>query len=254
MQKLSQIISKPVFSLYEGLWLGTIIDVCINFIGKKIRGFFVLSSDEEKTYFVKTADIENLAEGVVILKNASKLTFLECENLNIFNKRALSIGGEDCGTIIELFFDENYDILSFETNKKFLIPFEKVVNIGDDAVFFGYENSKFKKASLKPKNAFALGLAPNLPVSIMSNMESNSVTGAELQTIGDMSAKTKNINLTIPKKIKQNPYFLLGRTASNSVKSDSGDIIIKEGQKITEKAISKAQIYNLIYELSSCAN
>ena len=46
MQKLSQIISKPVFSLYEGLWLGTIINVCINFSSRKIKGFFVLSSDE----------------------------------------------------------------------------------------------------------------------------------------------------------------------------------------------------------------
>lgn len=254
MQKLSQIISKPVFSLYEGLWLGTIINVCINFSSRKIKGFFVLSSDEENSYFVKGADIENIGDDAVILKNASKLAFIDCDSVNILNKRAISVEGEDFGMISELFFDNDYNVLSLETNKKVLIPFKKIVNLGDDAAIIGYENSKFKKAACKPKSVFAYGQAPEMKVTILNKVASNSVTGAELKTIGEVTNLDSQTELTVPKKIKQNPYFLLGRTASNSVKSDTGDIIVKEGQKITEKSISKAQIYNMIYELSSCAN
>lgn len=254
MQKLSEIISKPVFSLFEGLWLGTIINVNINISSKKIKGFFMLSSDEEKEYFIKSSDIESAKEDALIIKNVSKLAFVESESVNVLNKRALSICGEDCGIIRELYFDEQYNVLSLETNKGVLLPFEKVVNLGDDVVFFGYDDCKFKKSALRPKNAFSLNKIPDLKVSILNDMASKSVTGAELKTIGELSSADKDLTLTIPKKIKQNPYFLLGRTASSSIKSDSGETIIKEGQKITEKSISKAQLHNLIYELSSCAN
>ena len=48
MHKLSSIISKPVFSLFEGLWVGTITDICLN--NGKIAGFFVLSSDGSAKY------------------------------------------------------------------------------------------------------------------------------------------------------------------------------------------------------------
>ena len=254
MQELSQIISKPVFSLYEGLWLGTIINVCINFGNKKIKGFFVLSSDEENSYFVKVADIETIGDDAVILKNASKLAFIDCDSVNVLNKRAISIEGEDFGLIRELFFDDDYNVLSLETNKKVLIPFDKIVNLGDDVAIIGYDNSKFKRSACKPKSVFLNGQTPEMKVTILNKVASNSVTGAELKTIGEVTNLDGQTELTVPKKIKQNPYFLLGRTASNSVKSDTGDVIVKEGQKITEKSISKAQIYNMIYELSSCAN
>lgn len=252
MQKVSDIIAKPVYSLYEGLWLGTIIDVCINISNNKIKGLLVLSSDEEQQYFINSSDITSIGGNAIILKNVTKLAQLDCEINNLINKNALSILGEEWGKIVDIYFDDNYKILSVETNKNIVLPFEKIVNLGQDVVFFALDN-KFKKWTCKPKQIFSVSKAQDIKVSILDEMSSTSLTGVELKTIGEVNNQTKSDYL-LPKKIKQNPYFLLGRTASTSIKADNGDFIIKEGQKITEKAISKAQIHNLIYALSSCAN
>ena len=85
MQKVSDIIAKPVYSLYEGLWIGTIIDVCINVYNNKIKGLLVLSSDEEQEYFVTSSDITSIGENAIILKNVTKLAELDCEINNLIN-------------------------------------------------------------------------------------------------------------------------------------------------------------------------
>ena len=71
MHKLSTIISKPVFSLFEGVWVGTVLDICLN--NGKIGGFFVLSSDEENALFIKGKDISTIGEDIIVIKNVEKL-------------------------------------------------------------------------------------------------------------------------------------------------------------------------------------
>ena len=253
MYKLSSIISKPIFSLFEGMWLGTITDVCLN--AGKIKGFFVLHSDEENISFISKKDIYKIGEGAIFVKNVSKLSFAICEKLNLINKKAITIEGVDLGNINEVFFDEKFYVLSVQTNFGVLLPYEKIVNIGEDSVIFSLLENKIKISSFKPKSNLFKKEVPDIKVSIMEETQPKIFT-SELISIGEVKSETilGNKSVTIPKKIMQNPNFLIGRTASNSIRTESGEVIIKEGQTITEKTISRAKIYNKIFELSSCAN
>lgn len=249
MFKLSMLISKPVYSLYEGLFLGYIYNVCFDKQNKKIAGFVVLSSDEEQKNFVSIKNILKCDCDAVITKNINCLSFENFEECKLINKTIFSIDGENLGEICELFFDENYVITSVETNKKFVCDYKCIVSCGQDAVFF--HNEKIKISNYKPKSVFDKNL-PNISVGILSDIQTTQRSGSKLQFIGAADNNIKTYSL--PKKIAQNPNFLIGRVATNSIKGDDGDWIVKEGQRITERSISKAQLSNKIYELSTCAN
>lgn len=244
MHKLSSIISKPVFSLFEGLWVGTISDICLN--AGKIKGFFVLSSDEESTSFIAKKDIHKIGDEFVAIRNVDKLSFVNCESLNLINKRAITFDGQDLGKINEVFFDDKLNVLSVETNFGILLPNEKIASVGQDAVVFALDR-KVKISTFKPKQKIFSKDVKNLKVSILED------TRSQLSIIEDTNDNMSK-SVYIPKKIMQNPNFLIGRTAINLIKTDSGEVIIKAGEKISERTISKAKIHNKIYELSSCAN
>lgn len=245
MHKLSSIISKPIFSLFEGLWLGTILDVC--FKNGKISGFFILSSDEENFGFISKKDIHKIGDDAVVVKNLSKLSTANCERLNLINKKALTLEGEDLGKIVEIFLDNNLNMLSLETSYGIIIPSNKILNVGQDAVIFNLLENKIKISSFKPKGNLFKNDLGDITVSIMKEE-----TGTMLATIGEVEDLKEKP--TVPKKIMQNPNFLIGRIVSNTIMSSGGEMIIKEGQRITEKVIAKAKINNKIYELSAFAN
>ena len=246
MHKLSTIISKPVFSLFEGVWVGTVLDICLN--NGKIGGFFVLSSDEENALFIKGKDISTIGEDIIVIKNVEKLSFVSCETLNLMNKSAITFSGLNLGTINEVFFDDKLNMISIQTDFGVLLPSEKIANVGEDVVIFSL-GEKVKISSFKPRSKKKFSGAENLTVSIL---EENS-NGVEFSVIEDKNTLINN-RLYIPKKIMQNPNFLIGRTVSNFIKNENGEVIIGAGEIITEKTISKAKIYNKFFELFSFAN
>ena len=128
-----------------------------------------------------------------------------------------------------------------------LLSSEKIVSVGQDAVVFSLDK-KVKISSFKPKAKF-LNNVESLKVSILNEKTQST----EFAIIGDGNTVVKE-NLYIPKKIMQNPNFLIGRTVSDFIKTEKGEVIINRGERITEKTIAKAKIHNKIYELSCCAN
>ena len=245
MHKLSSIISKPIFSLFEGVLLGTVLDIC--FINGKFKGFFILSSDEENISFLDKKDVYGIEE-VIVVKNIAKLSFAGYESSNVMNKRAITLSGQDLGRINEVFLDDNFNILSVQTDSNLLLPNEKISKVGEDAVVFEF-GEKVKISSFKPKGKIFSGEVKDLKVTILEKEKENA---SKLLVIGENENVEKKH--FIPKKIMQNPNFLLGRRAAAMIKAESGEVIIGAGQIITEKTISRAKIHNKIFELSSCAN
>ncbi|MBO4412689.1 MAG: hypothetical protein J5779_01595, partial [Clostridia bacterium] len=235
----SNLISKKIYSLYEGIFVGTIINLKIeNF---KLKGVYVLSLDEETIYFVSSNDIFSFGEHAANIKNISKLQNESLQESSFVGKQVVSVLGEECGNVIDVFFDEKFNLTSIQTDLNIVIPRAKISSVGADAIFFGQDKICLKR--FKPKFSFNLNLKEDYKVS---TLESHKNVLAKIEDKQNMP--------TIPQKVKQNPNFLIGRKVSSSIKNEFGENIIKEGQKITEKVISKAQLSNKIYELSRCVN
>lgn len=238
MLKLSNLISKKVYSLYEGIFVGTIINSKIE--NYKLKGVYVLSVDEDVTYFINSKDIYRFGEHTANIKNINKLRNESLQETNFIGKEIVSVFGEELGKTVDVFFDEKFNLTAVQTNLNIILPKERIAGIGQDAIFFG-ENLKLSR--FKPKFSFNLNVKEDYKVSALKT-PTNTLSKIE----NSLKAPA------IPKKVKQYPNFLIGRTVSSSIKNELGENIIKEGQKITEKVISKAQISNKIYELSKCVN
>ena len=247
MFKLSKLISKPVFSVYEGLFVGTIINVRINTKLKTIVGVFVLSADEDVVNFVSKNSFYKLGENALLISNTSKLQEKTLEENNLIGKEALTIYGENVGQVSDVIFNEKFKLINVVTSRNVVVPFNNIINIGSDAIFFGEKAVKI--SALKPKVKKLNTASLNSVVSITNSVLE---TGNKFQVLAN--SQIKGAKFELPVKIVQNPSFLIGRTAKFPIRLEDGEYIIKEGQKISEKTISKAQINNKLYELSSCAN
>lgn len=244
MFKLSEIISKPVYSLYEGTLVGTVVGIVLNKT-KKIKAFVVLSIDEDVKSVIYKKDVFVLNENCLLIRNVSKLSENAFDETKLIGKRVLTFDGETFGNIKEVFFDENFYMLSAETSHKGVINSNAFMSFGVDACFVSFEK-KVSISRFKPKNFVSSTDLNEIKVSIL-----NKKSESKIETIGE--AKEKNSG-SVPIKIAKNPSFLIGRKSAISIKDQNGEYIVRAGEIITEKIISKAQINNKIYELSTSAN
>ena len=109
--KLSEIIGKQVFVIYDAKFLGTVHDVAFDDKYKKVLGFYFFDQDENE-YYLKTQNIFGLNDYITI-KNSSKITnnFLLDKPLSPLGKQVVGINGQD------------YDFLSdIEIFKKNISP------------------------------------------------------------------------------------------------------------------------------------
>ncbi len=246
MYKLSEIIAKPVYSIFEGVLVGTIVGTVLENKTKKVKAFSVLSIDEETESFLSPRDIFVQSENCLLIRNVTKLKNIALAQTNLIGKKVLSFSGEDFGNIKEVFFDEKFNMLSVETTLNGVLNKDVFVSFGEDATFVSLEKnvliSRFKPRSFISREDIA-----DVKVSILNENNFNEI---KIGSIGDNSLKSYS---SVPVKIAKNPSFLLGRKCKSTIVDTKGEVIVREGEVITEKAISKAQINNKIYELSVSA-
>lgn len=265
MFKVSDIISKPIYSIYEGINIGTVNDFVISSNHKKILGFTFLDDESEiNNSFVPVNKIYGFGINCLTVKNNNFSSYINFDNLEkIINKEAISISGESLGKIIDVYFDEKFLISSFETSQKTIIPINTLAKIGKDAVFFDFNEKKVKISRFKPKNEIMLSTVPEIKVSILqkepsstipiisNNFDENSFSN-EKRIDGQQELKT-NFEIAIPKKIITTKDGALGKICNKTIFGLNGEVIVKDRQIITEKIIEKAVMHGKLFELKNSA-
>ena len=245
MYKLSEIISKPVYSLFEGILVGTVVGICLNNKTKKVKAFVVLAIDEEVKSYLPLKDVYSLSENCFLIRNVTKLKNIAQTQTNLIGKKVISFCGEDFGNIKEVFFDEKFNMLSVETTLNGILNKDVFVSFGTDVSFVSFEK-KVLISNFKPRSFIPHENTESIKVSILEEKNLN-----KINSIGDNPIRSY---AGVPVKIAKNPSFLLGRKCKSTIVDSKGETIVKAGEVITEKTISKAQINNKIYELSINAN
>ena len=262
MLKISDIISKPIFSLYECSYIGTVNDFFMTNNNKKIGGFLFLDDESDiNNSYIQANKILNLNNEIIIIKNINSLkVFNNNFQTKIINQKAISVLGEDLGTINDVFFDENYYILGFETSLKLFISIENLLKIGKDILVFDFAENKIKISNYKPKNKIIMADLPDIKVSILNNSEKNNIPiisknfdessfFSDNKIEGEFEFKNFS-NISIPKKII-NKSSILGKISKKTIFGLNGEIIIKDTQVITQQIIEKAARHGKLFELKS---
>jgi uncharacterized protein YrrD len=265
MYKVSEVISKPVYSIYEGIKVGTVVNFLYDNTRKRIQGFFVFDDESDQDLYLTFKNIYKMGSDNLLIRNRNKIEISKLEKKSVLNLNLISVVGEDAGEIKDVFFDKNFNICSIETKNGVVIPAKNIVNVGQDIVIFDNNEKKINVARMKPINRIMLENIPNIKVSILEEEKLATVpiiSGnfdqanfiEEKKIISQPIKEIATKKLTLPPKILSNPKSIIGKYAKEMVCGLNGEVIIKKGQMVTEKIFEKAQKHSKLFELTNNVN
>lgn len=222
---VSNLISKRVISISEGNEIGYILDVCVDEKLTKILGFLVCDNETEIINYLEYKDIFSQNEEYIFIKDSRVLQFGEAiETLNPINKKLFDVDGLFLGKIIEI-EEKNGKISKILTkNGEFLT--KNIISIGKDCVFYSSKKS-FKTKFNRKENEI--------------KVDEDKLKNAPPVVIVDKSQT--------PIRITQHPKMIIGRRALVTIFGLNNEIVIKEGELITEKKIDQAKKHNKLNQL-----
>lgn len=260
MFKITEVISKPIYTIYEGEKIGIVNNFLYDYKTQKIKGFFILNDDSENEFFIAKNKIFTLGQDYLLVKNKNSFQISEIKGKNLINLQVVTLDGENMGEIIELFFDENYIVHSIETNKAIVIPSKSIINIGENIVMIDNSQKKINVSRMKPIQRIFDKDITDIKVSILQESKLATVPiisknfneiSNENKVIGNSIKETFKKQLVLPPKILSNPKSIIGKYAKELLCGLNGEIIVKKGQMITEKIYEKAQKHSKLFELTN---
>ena len=229
--KLSEIIGKQVFDIYNAKNVGTIHDACFDDKYKKILGFYFFDQDENE-FFLKNSNIYAIGDYITI-KNSDKISsdFSLDNPLSPLGKNVIDIDGKDYGLLCDIEFNEKYEVTAFLTNSK-QFSLSEILNLLTNVVVCDNKQVKLQKYKPKNKNTTHVNL-DNLTVSMMRIESEEQVQELKL----------------MPKKLTVNSDVLLGKKLTKDIMGKNNELILKQNQTITAKQLVVAKQHDKLNEL-----
>lgn len=233
MYKISDIISTPVISLYEGEHIGIIYNIMFDYRQKKCNFACILNENDNIPRLIKFKDIFKIGNDCIFIKNLTCLDLeTNCEkemeeNTNPINLKVYNLSCEFLGTSHDIIVDDNFRISQIVLNNGKIIEKNDILNIGKSTIIVGSDVSiqKFKPVvkSIKIQNS------PK-KVMILSDFI-NSETNTQNKIITDFR-------------------FLIGRILSQDVIALNGEMIARKDSIVTKDIVNKASSYGKLVEIA----
>ncbi len=226
--KLSEIIGKQVFDIYNANIIGTIHDACFDEKYKKVLGFYFFDQDENE-FYLKNSNIYSYSDYITV-RNSSKVSsdFSLVNPLSPIGKNVVAVSGKDYGTLSDVEFDGKYNITNFITNIKSFSPTE-ILQISSNMVI---NDEKVKLNSFKPKTVKSAINLDNLTVTMMR-----------------LPDEDTQVQKLMPKKLTVNSDILIGKKLTKDIIGKNNELILKQNQTITAKQLIVAKQHDKLNEL-----
>lgn len=233
MYKISDIISTPVISLYEGEHIGIIYNIMFDYRQKKCSFACILNENDNIPRLIKFKDIFKIGNDCIFIKNLTCLDLeTNCEkemeeNTNPINLKVYNLSCEYVGTSHDIIVDDNFRISQIVLNNGKIIERNDILNIGKSTIIIGNDVSiqKFKPVvkSIKIQN-----------------------TPKKVMILSDF-IKTE---ATPQNKIITDFRFLIGRILSQDVIALNGEMIARKDSIVTKDIVNKASSYGKLVEIA----
>lgn len=229
---LSELLQKPILSLYEGELLGNISKVFIDKNKKKIKNFEILN-DEEISYCLYPKSIYTIGKHAITIKNKQHLILsLNEDNDNMImlpiNVKAYSLQGEYLGIV------KDYSITSKYELENLILDSQQIININDIAscsnnsivLYYSQEHINIKSFRYKIQNKSD----SNVKVKVLPKLFSS-------------------FNKIAPAPSNKKDNFIVGRICTKDIFDNQQNIIIKQNSTITEQTLALASSKNKLQDL-----
>lgn len=229
---LSELLQKPILSLYEGELLGNINKVFYDASKKKIKSFEIIN-DEDLNYHLYTKSIYSIGKHAITIKNKQNLVLSLNENSHNYillpiNVKAYSLQGEFLGIVKDYSFDEKFTIENIILDNQQLINISDLASCGTNSivVYYSQEHVNIKTFRYRIKNK----TDNNVKVKVLPKLFSS-------------------LNKIAPDPSSKKENFIVGRICTKDIFDNQQNIIIKQNSTITEQILALASNKNKLQEL-----
>lgn len=227
--KLSNLIGKQIYSIYETQEVGTTSQALFNASYTKVLGFYFFDNEEEEHY-IKYNNIYAFGD-VFAIKNILQIAseFPIDEMPSPLNKKIIDLGGNFLGNLSDLNIDEKGNIVSY------ISSLGKEISISDicankDFILCG-ENIKLASFRPREKREPKTESLQNIKVSIMR-----------------MEEPMPKIQY-MPPKITVLPESFIGKVVKEDLFGQNNELLLKKNQNITQKALELIKKHNRVNQL-----
>lgn len=223
MTKFSEIISLPVYSIFDRKKIGNIENILLN--KNHVKYYVVYDEENDIKYLLHPSKIFGHSPSCITIKNLQVLLLLDSEDKNIsnytnpINSTLISTKGESYGKIRDIVIEDN---TAKEIICDYIVSFNKVLSLGDKVSFVKHKDSD--KMSL---------YAHKKPV---------------FKDIKEFKVVAQNSVAPLREIVNNN--MLIGRKTTQDILGLNNEIIVKSGSIINSKILNKVKYSGKLKELT----
>ena len=239
MNKISDLISMPVITLYEGNHAGIVYNLFFDRQQKKCKYLSILNESDNLIRLIKPDDIYKIGKSCIFIKNENCLD-LECNNdkelnkyTNPINMKIYNLNGEQLGFCLDALLNNNLQIQEITLNNGKVINNNEIFNLGKNIILTHEKNISISKFKPKSKVIKTSQNDNNKVVILKEEMPAITIVPKEQNT-----------------KIITDYRFLVGRVIEKDITALNGETIAKTGSIITKDIVNKASLYGKLIEIS----
>ena len=228
--KLSDLIGKQIYSLYETIAVGTTCQALFNSKYTKIQGFYFFDENEDEHY-LKISNIYGFGDFLTI-KNFNQISneFPVEEMPTPLNKTMLDEKGNSLGFLTDMIIDEKGTVLEYISSTGKNIPTLAICSNKD--YILCSENIKLK--NFKPKDT---------EFQKINNLDNVKVKIMRIDSMPQQDIKY------MPPKITVSTESFIGKIAKEDIFGKNNELLIKKNQSITPKALEVIKQHNRLNQL-----
>lgn len=213
MKTVSNLIGKPILSVYEGRIEGYIRNILFD---KKMNKICILQFFDDITQEEKIIEFKNIyhiGQDAIITKNSNCVlldTISDDNFVSPINKDVYNTSGEKVGKVIDVFLNEKNEVENLCLQNQNTLSVSEILNVGKNVILQKCKNVTLSQFKSKAKII----------------KESGEKIKVEIQQTPITAPKT-------PKKLVSGSIdFLIGRKLTKNIYADNGELLAKKQTKI----------------------
>lgn len=228
---ISELLEKPILSLYEGELLGNIKRIYFDKTRKKIKSFEIVN-DEDISYCLLPKFIYTLGKHAITIKNKQNIILSLNEDMssNIvlpLNVKVYSLQGEYLGIAKDYSLNEKFLLENIVLDNEQLISINDVASCSATSVVV-YCNDNHKNIK-----------------SFRYRIQNKQNNDAKVKVLPKLFSSFNKIS---PASSKKN-NFIAGRICIKDIYDSNHNLIIKQNSTITDQTIALASSQNKLQDL-----
>lgn len=228
---ISELLEKPILSLYEGEILGNIKKIYFDKARKKIKSFEIIN-DDDIAYCLLPKFIYTIGKHAITIKNKENITLTINEDVSSnfilpLNVKLYSLQGEYLGIVRDYSLNEKFILENIVLDNDTLINVDDIASCSNSSVV--------TYCSDAPKNI----------KTFRYRIQPKATSSTKVKVLPKLFS---SFNKIAPSPSKEG-NFIVGRICTKDIYDANHNLIIKQNSTITEQILALASSQNKLQDL-----